>query len=341
MTRKKVTLSWIVNDSARKASLKKRRVGLLKKVSELSTLCAVSASVIIYSPEDRQPMMWPSRPEVQEMLARFHNMPEMERSKKLMNQESYLKERVSKVEEQFKKHQRKHKEMEASNLMHYIHQRNGLDEISVNDLHSLVWFVEEKRKEIKKRVEYYQQAPLSPAPASASAPHQSPAAVTNQMAPNIEGNIGGSDHYHHGKAPGKSALWDQWFTDIMNNTENTAGSSNRAKPDHMAGFSAPYQPFPASSTYYGTGIALGLQTHGGFSGSNMAIGLSAPNFERSGSGSGIALGLQPYGNVRANDSSSGGDHMGQPSEIFGDSIAGSDVGLSYDVNKPWPSNFFH
>ncbi|KAF5764506.1 putative transcription factor MADS-type1 family [Helianthus annuus] len=50
MTRKKVKLAFIMNDSARKATYKKRKKGLMKKVNELSTLCGIDACVIIYSP---------------------------------------------------------------------------------------------------------------------------------------------------------------------------------------------------------------------------------------------------------------------------------------------------
>ncbi|MBA0637414.1 hypothetical protein Godav_005211, partial [Gossypium davidsonii] len=39
MTGKRVKLAWIENSSARRASLRKRRQGLVKKVTELTTLC--------------------------------------------------------------------------------------------------------------------------------------------------------------------------------------------------------------------------------------------------------------------------------------------------------------
>ncbi|KAI9177445.1 hypothetical protein LWI28_015355 [Acer negundo] len=52
--------------------------GLSKKVSELSILCDDSAFVIIYSPDDTKPMMWSIRSKLQEILMRFHSMPEIE-----------------------------------------------------------------------------------------------------------------------------------------------------------------------------------------------------------------------------------------------------------------------
>lgn len=85
MTRKKVKLAYIANDSARKATYKKRKRGLMKKVSELSTLCGIEACAIIFSPYDSQPELWPSPIGVQRVLSQFKKMPEMEQSKKMVS----------------------------------------------------------------------------------------------------------------------------------------------------------------------------------------------------------------------------------------------------------------
>ncbi|KAK1576781.1 hypothetical protein Q3G72_016434 [Acer saccharum] len=162
MARKKVTLARIADDRARKASLKKRSCGLMKKVYELTILCGTSASVIIYNPDDKQLMTWPPHTEALKILTRFFSMPEMQQQKKKINQETYLDEKVSKMQEELKKYQRKHREIEIFNLMQYVDQGNDLDQFNVNDLKSLAQFCEEKLKEIRKRVEYCQQIPLFP-----------------------------------------------------------------------------------------------------------------------------------------------------------------------------------
>ncbi|KAI9198670.1 hypothetical protein LWI28_020221 [Acer negundo] len=267
MTRKKVTLEWIVNDTSRKSSLRNRRIGLLQKVNELSILCDVGASIIIYSPGDRQPMMHPSPSKVQEILARFNNMPEIERNKKKTNQETYLIERVKKVREQIEKHQRKHKEIEFNNLMQYVYHGNGLDELNETDLQNLIYFVEEKRKEIDKRVEYCQRSPLSPSsfPVAPPSPPPSPppafssdqaeAFVPSQMDPNFGDNIGGYNHHNKGKAPIESTEWGQW------STNNIFGSSSSSKIDHMAGLGDFNQQSVQSSI---SGNQLELVGHGNY-----------------------------------------------------------------------------
>ncbi|KAK3218064.1 hypothetical protein Dsin_012034 [Dipteronia sinensis] len=103
MERKKVTLTRIADGSARKASLKKKSCGLMKKVYELTILCGTSASVIIYNPDDKQLMTWPPHTEALKILTRFFSMLEMQQKKKIINQETYLDEKVSKTWEQLKK----------------------------------------------------------------------------------------------------------------------------------------------------------------------------------------------------------------------------------------------
>ncbi|XP_021911437.1 agamous-like MADS-box protein AGL80 [Carica papaya] len=69
----------------------------MKKVSELSTLCDVKACAIIYSPYDSKLEVWPSPLGAQHVLADFKRMPEMDQSKKMMNQESILRQRITKL----------------------------------------------------------------------------------------------------------------------------------------------------------------------------------------------------------------------------------------------------
>ncbi|XP_010246969.1 PREDICTED: agamous-like MADS-box protein AGL80 [Nelumbo nucifera] len=70
MAGKKVKFALISNESAR-TTFKKRKNGLMKNVSELSTLCGVSACAIIYSLYGKCLDVWPSISDAQRVLARF------------------------------------------------------------------------------------------------------------------------------------------------------------------------------------------------------------------------------------------------------------------------------
>ncbi|KDP36094.1 hypothetical protein JCGZ_08738 [Jatropha curcas] len=361
MTRKKVKLVWIVNDAARKASLKKRRIGLLKKVSELTTLCGVSAFVIIYSPDETEPMIWPSRPLVEQLLMRYQNIPEIERCKKMMNQESYLKERVAKVHEQSRKNQRKNREVEMSYLMDKLHKGNGADDFEFNELQVLIWLLEEKMKDLRKRVEYFQQVPPLPPTTSffppLPPPNEGPTMQeTGHKLTTTAGAAAGGGSGGGGGGGGVDAVgvvaddgggggdirnsnlgdtmtWDQWYLDIINNNDDNlaGGTKNNMMAHHPYGYNITLTGgdigFPTGST--GNIFSLSLPS------SNMNIGGGGNHFEmgqqsfhsiiNSVSGHPFRLGLQPYqGNV---DGNNGGNGIGLGMPPLATEIEASDPGM--------------
>ncbi|KAL1192031.1 Agamous-like MADS-box protein AGL80 [Cardamine amara subsp. amara] len=117
MTRKKVKLAFIANDSSRKATFKKRKKGLMKKVNELSTLCGVTACAIIYSPYDTNPEVWPSNSGVERVVSEFRTLPEMDQHKKMVDQETFLRQRIAKATEQLRKQRKENREMEMTEVM--------------------------------------------------------------------------------------------------------------------------------------------------------------------------------------------------------------------------------
>nr|GMD48489.1 agamous-like MADS-box protein AGL80 [Ipomoea batatas] len=153
MTRKKVKLAFITNDSARKATLKKRKKGLMKKVSELSTLCGIDACAIIYSPYENQPEVWPSTAGAQRVVAQFKRMPEMEQSKKMVNQEGFIRQRIAKASEQLKKQHKENREKEITQVMFQCLTGKGLHSLILTDLNDLTWLIDQKLKEINKKIE--------------------------------------------------------------------------------------------------------------------------------------------------------------------------------------------
>ncbi|XP_074305321.1 agamous-like MADS-box protein AGL80 [Silene latifolia] len=130
MTRKKVKLAFITNDSARKATYKKRKRGLLKKMDELTTLCDVKACAVLYSPYESKPVVWPGTSGAREVISSFKRLPEMEKVKKMVSQEEFLRQRVAKAHEQLKRQQKENREKEMTQVMyqcltarpHYVYE---------------------------------------------------------------------------------------------------------------------------------------------------------------------------------------------------------------------------
>ncbi|KAB1220424.1 Agamous-like MADS-box protein AGL80 [Morella rubra] len=372
MTRKKVKLTWIVNDSSRKASFKKRRGGLLKKVSELTILCDVRAFIIVYGPDSDEAVVWPSPKVVQQLLAEFQSKPEMERCKKMMNQETYLRERATKVQDQLRKQQTKNKEMEMGHLMHQIQQGKKMGELKTSEMAGLGWLLEEKMKDCQKRQECSQQGPLTP---NVFPPPQdaAPADETDDSSTAAGERI-----------PPEPCTWDQWFMDMINQNENAAAGSSSVRNNmglqphtYFGGLSgASDMGLPCENPGGSKGVIemeMPLRDYGGSSGRNEMGGLPYWNFGINsgigdlglppgsfrgiaGGGGDMGMGLpynwnmrgsivgattigmgMPHGNI---DNGGAGSDMGLPPPgLFGGSSAGTDAGLPYDISKPW-SNFF-
>ncbi|XP_026384229.1 agamous-like MADS-box protein AGL80 [Papaver somniferum] len=160
MTRKKIKLAYIADANIRRATFRKRRNGLLKKVSQLSTLCDVSACAVVYGPYEPQPEIWPAKPEAHRVLTRFKNLPKMlGNTEKQLNRESYARNRIDKINEQWKNYQRENRYIEINWI--YNHALAG--ECSIPDAYpdsvDFSWFLGEKQKEIQRKLANLDNAP--------------------------------------------------------------------------------------------------------------------------------------------------------------------------------------
>ncbi|EOA31081.1 hypothetical protein CARUB_v10014232mg [Capsella rubella] len=159
MTRKKVKLAFISNDSSRKATFKKRRKGLLKKVNELSTLCGINACAIIYSPYDSNPEVWPSNAGVQRIVSEFKTLPEMDQHKKMVDQETFLRQRIAKAYEHLKRQKKDNRELEMTEVMFQCLIGNmGMFHMNIMDLNDLGYLIEQYLKDINRRFEILQSS---------------------------------------------------------------------------------------------------------------------------------------------------------------------------------------
>ncbi|CAN1784798.1 Agamous-like MADS-box protein AGL80 [Linum perenne] len=143
----------------------RRQQGIRKKVEELTTLCGVSALCIIYPPvgEPAEPLIWPSDGgQAKKLLDTFYSIPDMERHKKMTDQEQYLKEMIVKTDEKRMKLMKKNNNMETAFLMHEVHFGKGIQMMDLQEIYNLEWLLKEKINELrKKRVDV---EPLPPPP---------------------------------------------------------------------------------------------------------------------------------------------------------------------------------
>ncbi|KAK9714808.1 hypothetical protein RND81_06G121900 [Saponaria officinalis] len=152
--------SYIVNDSARRLTYRKRSKSLLKKIEEITTLCDVKGCAVFYSNSNRNsnemPQTFPSNLiEDLSVVSDFYEISPGEQSKNMLNQEEYLIDRINKCCDQFKKLQSDNLENRLTGDMHeFLADKNkNFDDFSLIDLIELSKLVDRNFKEINNLIE--------------------------------------------------------------------------------------------------------------------------------------------------------------------------------------------
>ncbi|KAH0885495.1 LOW QUALITY PROTEIN: hypothetical protein HID58_061591, partial [Brassica napus] len=141
MARKKVKLVFLVNNSSRKATYKKQKRGWFRKVHEISTLCGIRAGAIIYNPT---PAVWPSVDGMNQLIAAFRNMPEIDRQKNSANQQEFLKQRITKADNLLMKNRKDNREVQLTEAMYQCLKQNmGPSGTAARDLNDLGYLVDQ------------------------------------------------------------------------------------------------------------------------------------------------------------------------------------------------------
>nr|GFC25777.1 agamous-like MADS-box protein AGL80 [Tanacetum cinerariifolium] len=256
MTRKKVKLAFITNDSARKATFKKRKKGLMKKVNELSTLCGIDACAIIYSPYEAQPEVWPNNIGVQRVIAQFKRMPEMEQSKKMVNQESFIRQRITKANEQLKKQIKENQEKEMTEVMYQcLTGKGSIANLTLQDMNDLGGLVDQTLKDIRRRIESLKKAvpgisvtallPSQPPRPQATAAGSS-SVITNEMVKKGGARFPSEKRHMVDNASSLDLMQKtRWFADWINNpSEHTIDLGLGYEPNSFANNLNPVWPNP-------------------------------------------------------------------------------------------------
>ncbi|XP_019096769.1 PREDICTED: floral homeotic protein PMADS 1-like [Camelina sativa] len=164
MARKKIKLAWIENDNSRVIRSKKRREGLLKKIEEVTILCDVKACIIMFSPEEDYPMVWPSLKQVRDLLDDFFALPEIEKKKKETSLQSYLKEKTKKVHEQLMKTHKKNQNYAIDQMMLQLHRGRSIADLDLNEIYALISFSKDNVMLHRKKLHFVQHSPLRDPP---------------------------------------------------------------------------------------------------------------------------------------------------------------------------------
>ncbi|XP_076894359.1 agamous-like MADS-box protein AGL80 [Bidens hawaiensis] len=114
MPRSKIKYQFIEDERARNVTMKKRNASLIKKMSELKTLCGVESCLVLYEKEDAPPTVWPSNAEAERLIQKFDESPlTMGNANARQDHPDIMKKTIAKV----KKQMDKEKEKYLKNLM--------------------------------------------------------------------------------------------------------------------------------------------------------------------------------------------------------------------------------
>ncbi|XP_056857645.1 agamous-like MADS-box protein AGL80 [Raphanus sativus] len=128
MTRRKVKLAFIVNNSSRKNNLPKRKRGLFKKAYEIFTLCGINAGAIIYSPYDPTPEVWPSVEGYEPSDYYFLELAEIDRHNNMFNQQEFVQQRITKADKLLLKKKKDNREV---NLMEDMYRFLQIGQLTI------------------------------------------------------------------------------------------------------------------------------------------------------------------------------------------------------------------
>ncbi|KFK26432.1 hypothetical protein AALP_AA8G247400 [Arabis alpina] len=154
MTRQKLKLAFIESESARKSTFKKRKRGILKKAEELAILCDVPICMRIDSPYDPNPEVWPSEEKMSKIVSDWKMLSVMDKTKKMVNLETFLQQRITKEIESWRKLRKENREREMKEVMFdCIKGKTSVSQIAKTDLPDLACVIDQCLKDLNHRIE--------------------------------------------------------------------------------------------------------------------------------------------------------------------------------------------
>ncbi|KAM3343489.1 agamous-like MADS-box protein AGL86 [Capsicum galapagoense] len=202
MARKRLGLTRNRRENVRDSILNRKTKSLFKKVEEFSILCGVDAAIIIFSPEENQPIVWKSTNQAKELLMRYFSFPTFERIKKLVIHEMYLSKKVDEMKEKVDKIEKMNEEKEIKLLFRQLVEGKNITEFDSRDIKGLLKLFPTTMDKIKERKEQFilQQQPSQP--------------------PNSPSNFKlAEENVTQSPCPMKDLINDQWFVETMSSNQ--------------------------------------------------------------------------------------------------------------------------
>ncbi|KAL9861129.1 MADS-box transcription factor PHERES 2 [Arabidopsis thaliana] len=152
--KRKMKLSLIENSVSRKTTFTKRKKGMTKKLTELVTLCGVEACAVVYSPFNSIPEAWPSREGVEDVVSKFMELSVLDRTKKMVDQETFISQRIAKEKEQLQKLRDENHNSQIRELMFgCLKGETNVYNLDGRDLQDLSLYIDKYLNGLTRRIE--------------------------------------------------------------------------------------------------------------------------------------------------------------------------------------------
>ncbi|KAF7818029.1 agamous-like MADS-box protein AGL80 [Senna tora] len=164
-SRPRVRFEYISNEGARRSSFKKRKEGVMKKMSELTTLCGIEACAVIFSPFNPGPEVWPNVMGVHHVVSQYRKMAGIQK-RSVLDQQSFIKQTIAKTMHQLERLRKETRERQTEYLMHQCMAGMNLRSLSISDMYCTRRLLEKKIADIDKKIREKEEVPPTPTAAS-------------------------------------------------------------------------------------------------------------------------------------------------------------------------------
>ncbi|XP_060211775.1 agamous-like MADS-box protein AGL36 [Lycium barbarum] len=134
-----------------------RITSLSKQASDLSTLCDIPIALIIFSPGEISPTIWPNEDAAKVIVTRYLSNTETEKFKKSIKLETYLSSKLEEKENNIRKPEKRNKEKKIEITFNRLYEGKvnifDLDATEISELLNLSALAQDKLEERKKQLE--------------------------------------------------------------------------------------------------------------------------------------------------------------------------------------------
>lgn len=129
----KLKIQWIVENTTRNTTFRKRRATLLEKAKELSILCKTPVAMVVYGPGNSEPAFYP--PELDEargIMRKYLELPEASKEAHRLDNEGFLRKLLKKLGKRFETYKASARQLEINLILNDISlgRRRSLDDLA-------------------------------------------------------------------------------------------------------------------------------------------------------------------------------------------------------------------